>query len=64
MDILLIQFCTVALENLQETIFLKIAEQFNVFTGLLYSVDLLLVRLCRKDSILCHFLEPSRCKGY
>ncbi|KAG0560005.1 hypothetical protein KC19_10G146700 [Ceratodon purpureus] len=29
MDILLIQFCTVALENLQETIFIKIAEQFD-----------------------------------
>uniref|UniRef100_A0A7I4BEK2 E3 ubiquitin-protein ligase n=1 Tax=Physcomitrium patens TaxID=3218 RepID=A0A7I4BEK2_PHYPA len=29
MDVLLLQFCTVALDNMEETIFIKIAEQFN-----------------------------------
>jgi hypothetical protein len=41
MDILLIQFCTVALENLQDSIFIKIAEQFDVLTGMLFFVGLI-----------------------
>lgn len=53
MDILLLQFCTVALENLQETIFIKIAEQFNVFNETLLSVDLLLADCFRDGLILC-----------
>lgn len=30
MDVLLLQFCSVAHENMQEQVFIRIAEEFNV----------------------------------
>lgn len=42
MDILLLQFCSIACEDLQGHFFVKIAERFNVLFAILLPVKLLL----------------------
>lgn len=63
MDVLLLQFCTVALDNMEETIFIKIAEQFNVLNGIpILSLSSGLTMQKTIHTLSCRRVEQQLCQ--